>query len=291
MTNLKHVLLSLITLSTLSCEESNPAQNGALAEKTGSKATSILTATSFTSNRGSEAIALEVAEQLKRTELSLSSEERSTKKTVLEPSSIQLPDGSIVSFTQEPVVNPRIILEMVGWVSDLEPVITSIDLEGAQESNQLFINKIGPTEESSGQRDAVRITNSDGPGNIQIYYRNDDSDSLFSSEHFYYTWVGKTPTGVHVLKCWHRTGGSGVWCYVIFVRPELRAIGTYMSDANTLEIIKGQRVQLSKVGAIFTGDRYDGDVTLHGNILTIGGSSGKVPNRPKSEDRHITLGF
>ena len=81
MTRVKHIPLFLITLLTLSCEKSSPAQNEASAETTASNITPVLTTAPFASTHASKGAALGVAGTLERTELPLSSEEHPVKKT------------------------------------------------------------------------------------------------------------------------------------------------------------------------------------------------------------------
>ena len=51
---------------------------------------------------------------------------------------LELPEGT-PRFTAEPYVNPRIIQDFVGWLSDSDNIITGVDLLNAQESNRYSI--------------------------------------------------------------------------------------------------------------------------------------------------------
>ena len=53
---------------------------------------------------------------------------------------LELPEGT-PRFTAEPYVNPRIIEDFVGWLSDSDNIITGVDLLNAQEDRRTRMDR------------------------------------------------------------------------------------------------------------------------------------------------------
>ena len=131
------------------------------------------------------------------------------------------------------------------------PVFSSIDLDGAMESNRFFDYPI-----------QVRQVE-DGRTWIQVTEREKD---IICYPFFAYSYIGMTPTGVHVIETASNGGGTGIFCDLLFLEFQQDEVMTNQSYG----IHKRDRVLLKCVGALGLGDRYDGEIRLTVNELIIG---------------------
>lgn len=148
------------------------------------------------------------------------------------------------SFTQNEYVNPLIIEELIGWISDPHETIVSIDLTSANNSNRF-----------SEKYSVKNISGVD-------WVLNDRKQEGF----FQYRHLGVSPSGIHILYCCSSGGGSGIFHSVVFlVLQKDNAI--LFDEINQLET--RERVLLKTLGGIPLGDRYCGYVSYKDNILHI----------------------
>ncbi|NQY93884.1 MAG: hypothetical protein HRT43_06940, partial [Campylobacteraceae bacterium] len=100
------------------------------------------------------------------------------------------------SFVNDELVNPVIIQELIGWISDPAPTITQVDLVVANKSNRFhekfFTKKVD--------------------GKLWVYVDKDDGSF------FYYRLVGISPSGIHILECADGGGGSAVFNSIVLLR-------------------------------------------------------------------------
>ncbi len=155
------------------------------------------------------------------------------------------PEHSRYSFAREEFVHPLIVRELLGWISDGDAPVVSIDVASGNQSNQFFGDF---TVESYRGRSLVEWKGPDG-------------------ESFSYVHVATSPSGVEMVECYSSGGGSGVFGSV--------ALFCWEYDEALKEDISGKlsterRLLLKQLGEIALGDRYDGSITYKDGLLTIG---------------------
>lgn len=148
------------------------------------------------------------------------------------------------SFVNDELINPLIVQELIGWMSDPAPTITQVDLEVANQSNRFH-----------GEFSTKKVD-----GKLWVYYEKDDRSF------FYYRLVGISPSGIHILECAEGGGGSGVFNSIVFLRfakDEFLDVFKYEGKTN-------QRLLLNIIGSAPLGDRYRGNVSYSEGKLFIG---------------------
>ena len=149
------------------------------------------------------------------------------------------------SFTREEFVHSRIVKELLGWLSDSSETTTTIDLIAGNDSNRFF-----------GEVEVRRVGE-----HTWVEYRRPDGGGCFS-----YRYVGRSPSGVHILLCANSGGGSGIFVSVILL--SFRADKAIEGGAGHVKT--RERLLLHTAGSIGLGDRYSGEVTYDQGVLTIG---------------------
>jgi uncharacterized protein YecT (DUF1311 family) len=164
------------------------------------------------------------------------------------------------SFTAAPFISPRIINDLQTWLSDLGDQIVAINLTESQGSNRYY-----------GDVKTRRIASG-----TYVYYQTPSSPG---DEEFGYTHIGRTASGVDVLRTRYSGGGHGVFEGLLLVKlersetgGELRSTGP---NAETLAF-KKPRLLIGKLGYIGLGDRWDGDIKITGDQLAIGKDRGPL---------------
>lgn len=147
-------------------------------------------------------------------------------------------------------INPKVIETLLINSTNLPMTGSSIDLSAAVESVDYKVDVL--------KKDVEQVTLIDKP--LIGYNRA----SGFGA--FYYTHIGTSPSGIHILLTMDHGGGSGVYMAIIFVSTRLNNI--LAGSANG--IVRKNRVMLDTSGVIRLGDRYSGEVTYLNGILTIG---------------------
>ena len=104
-------------------------------------------------------------------------------------------DSSKYSFINAEFVNPRIIEDLVGWLSDSGNQVVAVNIADSNKSNRYF-GEIS-TDGSKGDYPLVKST--------------------YESGFFAYQYLGTSFSGVHLLQTWSNGGGSGVFCDVVMV--------------------------------------------------------------------------
>jgi hypothetical protein len=149
-------------------------------------------------------------------------------------------------------INPRAVQELLSWISDSLPGPVSIDLAGTWNSNRYF----GEFARRAGGDVFIDLkTTQVSPGG--------DSPGWFA-----YRRIGTLTSGVHVVETWENGGGSGVFTNLLLVR--------FVVDREHSSGEPRQRLLMVRVGEEPLGDRYDGEVVVKGNVVTIaaGGRNG-----------------
>ncbi len=176
------------------------------------------------------------------------------------PSSLE---QSRYSFCREEFVNPLIIRELLGWISDSTETIVGVDIVSANRSNRFY-------------------------GEFNINDRNGRSwvEWVGSGRQFFmYSHVATSPSGVEMVECYDCGGGSGVFGSVgLFSFERDRALGKdEEGKLNTRE-----RYMLKTLGSIALGDRYGGEISYVDGFLMIGPDNGWF-NRGQETDRKLPI--
>ncbi len=158
-------------------------------------------------------------------------------------------EGRSYSFAQPEFIHPLIVRELLGWLSDPRETILAVDLCVANRSKCFF------GEFSIGTGDGRRWVKWTGG----------------AREEFIYAHIGTSPSGVEMVECYERTGGTGVFGTVgLFALECDRALGQDRDG----RICTHTRVVLKTLGSIALGDRYYGTITYQDGLLEIGPDEG-----------------
>ena len=156
------------------------------------------------------------------------------------------------SFVQAPFVHPRIVEDLSTWLSDGGDQVVAINLLDAQGSNR-YSGSIGVNE--IDERCPY------------VYWEPAGERGEFG-----YEYVGMTESRVHVLYTSSWGGGSGVFkrLMLLTITPDAGI------DWNEQAVLQDDRERLlvNKLGEFGLGDRWDGDLRVAGNTLTIGRDRG-----------------
>jgi uncharacterized protein len=169
------------------------------------------------------------------------------------------------SFTTAPFICPRIINDLETWLSDLGDQVVAINLTESQGSNRYF-----------GDVETKRV----GTGTY-VYYRTPSDNPGGRESEFGYTHVGRTASGIDVLRTWESGGGHGVFEGLLLVKLERSETGGELSSTggnNETLTFKKPRLLIRKLGYIGLGDRWDGDIKVTGDQIAIGKDRGPLTN-------------
>lgn len=171
-------------------------------------------------------------------------------------------DTSKYSFINSEFVNPRIIEDLVGLLSDSGDQIVSINISESNESNRYF-----------------------GDVSINIINRGYPVvTSKYDNCSFSYQYLGISFSGIHLLKIWSNSCGVGVFCNIVMVTLSIDSTFEQRVD----EGIKVNRFVVKLVGTIPLGDRYKGDLKYKFGVLTIPACNG-IASLRKKQSRMIIL--
>lgn len=173
--------------------------------------------------------------------------------TVHNPTYVLGKDGTLpleetrFSFRQAEYVHPRIVQELLGWISDRNPPVTAVDLDAGNRSNQ-FHGDFTVAEDSEG---------------VSVQWEGERSS-------FWYRHVGTSRSGVEILECHDWMGGSSILCSIaLFSLERDRALETDGSGVSARD-----RTVLKMIGSRGLGDRYRGDVSYENGLLEVGPDRG-----------------
>ena len=151
------------------------------------------------------------------------------------------------SFHQEEYVHPRIIQELLGWISDSGSTVVGVDLDTSNNSNRFH-------------------------GNISVARRQNIDWVSWNQEResFTYRYVATTPSGVEILECHDWPGGSSVFGSVgLFCIERDRASRLERGRPSSRD-----RHVLKILGQFVLGDRYKGDISYSNGVLSVGPDKG-----------------
>lgn len=146
------------------------------------------------------------------------------------------------SFINPEFINPRILDDLSGWLSDTGDQIVSINISESNQSNRYHGD--------------IKVEETDGYPVV-----TSTTEEGWAS----YKYIGISFSGVHIVQAWSNGGGSGVFTNILLV--------TLSSDSslesNGLSYGKKSRYVVRLVGSLPLGDRYQGQVKYKFGILSI----------------------
>ena len=155
------------------------------------------------------------------------------------------------SFRSGKLVHPLIILELLGWLSDMYYPICAVDLSVANESNRFHGDF---TVKDVNERRWV------------IFEPLDKQQESISYAH-----IATSPSGTELVECLrYGGGGTGVFGDVAF----FRATHDRMLEEKESSLGTRDRITLTIIGAIALGDRYFGSIQYDDGVLEIGEDRG-----------------
>ena len=155
------------------------------------------------------------------------------------------------SFSSPPYVHPKIIEDLMTWISDRGDQVVAINLLEAQDSNRY-----------SGE---VVVREVPGKGPLVCV--------CSEKEEFAYQHIGRTTSGIHVLCTSDWRGGSDVFKNLLLLRIEDDK-GLAVDWGRQSVHLSRRRLLLRKLGEIGLGDRWAGELKVKGNELFIGTDEG-----------------
>jgi len=164
--------------------------------------------------------------------------------------------NSKYSFTSPEYINPRILEDLNGWLSDTGDQIVSVNITESNDSNRYF-DQITSQEHDNG---CPLITST-------------EDDSAVS-----YQYLGSSFSGVHILRTWSQSSGTGVFCDVLLVTLSSDSSIDYQDGKH----LKVDRLVIKKIGSLPLGDRYEGDLRYRFGFLSIPACNGRKSLRSKS---------
>ena len=170
--------------------------------------------------------------------------------------------ASKFSFVDSDLINPRILEDLVGWLSDSGDQVVSINITESNNSNRYFGD----------------ITSKKLEFGFPVITSNYDESS------FSYRYLGCSFSGVHLIQTWADGGGSGVFCNVILATLSQDSSLEY--DKNKIE--KVDRFVIKLIGSIPLGDRYEAELSYKFGFLSIPACTGMRSLR-KSKSTMLVL--
>ena len=159
-------------------------------------------------------------------------------------------------FTKEPFIHPKIIEDISTWVSDDGEQVVAINLLESMDTNRYFGD--------------IKINGGNAPF---VFYENTDqceeTNCPMGAPSFGYRLIGITSSDAYILFTESRGGGSGHFRNLLLVSLEKDKGLSYDKKNNVLRLDR-RRLIIKKLAEIPLGDRYEGSITVKGNILHIG---------------------
>ena len=148
------------------------------------------------------------------------------------------------AFTRDEYVNPLILADLTGWLSDIGDQVVAVDVVGSNKSNKYLADEIDVTDAE--------------PNCIVTASRDETS--------FSYQYLGCSVSGIHLVRTWDRGGGSGVFCGILLITVAEEPALTIEPDSTE----RKERFVVRKHSDIRLGDRYTGEISYRFGLLTIG---------------------
>lgn len=145
------------------------------------------------------------------------------------------------SFISPEFINPQILDDLSGFLSDTGNQIVSINISESNQSNRYHGDVT--VEETD---DYPIVTSSADEGWVS------------------YKYIGRSFSGIHLVQAWS-SGGSGVFTDILLVTLSLDS----SLESNGLNYSKKPRYVIKLLGSLPLGDRYQGKVKYRFGILSI----------------------
>ncbi|MYL11534.1 MAG: hypothetical protein F4010_05220 [Cenarchaeum sp. SB0669_bin_11] len=178
---------------------------------------------------------------------------------------------SAYSFTKGPFVHPKIIDDLVGYLSDTGDQVVAVNLLDSQDSNHYF-------GEILVEPQANPMTPS-WPWVYTVEGEHGDNHlgDLRGKVFYAYQYLGSTRDGVDVLHTRDSGGGSAIFNRVVFVMteadrgvdyPPLREVN---SREGAVQPVVRERELIRLIGRISLGDRWMGTIEVVENDVVVRG--------------------
>ena len=175
------------------------------------------------------------------------------------------------SFSKAPFVHPKIIEDLLGYISDTGDQVVAVNLLDSQDSNRYFGEILVEPQADPMAPSWPWVYTVEGE-------RGDNHEGDLKGKVFYaYRYLGATRDGLDILHTRNSGGGSGIFNRVLFVRTEadhgveyplLRNVNS-REGAVKPEVRKRELVRL--IGRIPLGDRWLGNIEVVGNDVVVRG--------------------
>ncbi|MES9902844.1 MAG: hypothetical protein ABW168_09185 [Sedimenticola sp.] len=146
------------------------------------------------------------------------------------------------SFINSEFINPKILDDLSGWLSDSGDQIVSINISESNKSNRYHGD--------------ITVEEPDGYPVVK---------SSCEEGWVSYKYIGRSFSGVHIVQIWSNGRGSGVFTNILLV--------TLSSDSslesNGVNYTKKARFVIKLVGSLPLGDRYQGVIKYRYGLLSI----------------------
>ena len=159
-------------------------------------------------------------------------------------------------FEKEPYIHPKIIEDLTSWISDSGEQVVAVNLLESMGTNRYYGD--------------IKVREKASP---LIYYENTEgckqTDCTTGYPVFGYRLIGRSSTGIYVLFTESRGGGTGSFRNLFFASLEKDKGLSYDEENHTMRIDR-ERWIIKKLGEIPLGDRYEGELSVKGDVLHIG---------------------
>jgi hypothetical protein len=153
------------------------------------------------------------------------------------------------SFMCDEFINPGILDDLLGWLSDPGHQVVAVNIAGSNKSNRYY--------------GAITVERTSGN---PIVTKAHDSNWVA------YRYIGHSFSGTHLVQTWRCGGGSGVFCDILLLTVSYDKALEFAPNGTK----KVRRVILKAIGSIPLGDRYQGDIRYRLGVLTIPPTSGMI---------------
>lgn len=154
---------------------------------------------------------------------------------------------------RRPYISPRVIDEMMSWMSDEGDQVVSINLIDSQQATRYRCKKHKEFYLS--------------------YEENEETCSGFPKPWFGYRYIGQTDSGVHVIETASGGGASGCYHYLLWLQFE-RDWGMSVDWEKKSIQQDRERILIKKLYEVGLGDRWGGKLKVKGNTVCVGRDQG-----------------
>jgi len=169
------------------------------------------------------------------------------------------------SFQHQTLINPLLLKDLVGWISDNGRQIASIDIAGSNSSNRYF-----------GE---VLVREFEGRIFVEVQEEG-------GRETFGYEYLGTSESGIHVVHAYDQTGGSATFHWILLLQIEESSVLMYEDKIN----VKTEKTPVLKlIGRLSLGDRYNGNVSMERGVIQIGKDNSHLPEHIVNSGKYIVV--